>query len=117
MNVVANGIIVNTATEKKNPNLIRRFLRAITKGIEYAKANPDEAVEFMIERFPHKNAKVLRKELSWTFKLLVNEATKGKPLGWQAESDWARTQKVLKTGNLIKKTMALNNYFTNAYIP
>lgn len=117
MNVVANGIIVNTATEKKNPNLIRRFLRAITKGIEYAKANPDETVEFMAERFPHKNVKVLRKELFWTFKLLVNEATKGKPLGWQAESDWARTQNVLKNGNLIKKTMPLNKYFTNAYIP
>ena len=71
----------------------------------------------MAERFPHKNVKVLRKELFWTFKLLVNEATKGKPLGWQAESDWARTQNVLKNGNLIKKTMPLNKYFTNAYIP
>jgi NitT/TauT family transport system substrate-binding protein len=115
MNTVANGIIVNTETEK-NPELIRRFLRAITKGFQYARANPDETVKYMTTRFPHKNSDVLRNELLWTFRLLESEATKGKPLGWQAESDWARTEDVLKKNGLIDKTMPLSNYFTNQYI-
>jgi NitT/TauT family transport system substrate-binding protein len=117
MNVVANGVIINKATEKENPDLIRRFLRAVRKGIDQAKANPNEAADYLAERFPHKKRAVMGKELLWTFELLVSKATKGKPLGWQADSDWARTQDVLKKNDLIKKTMPLNNYFTNAYIP
>ncbi len=117
MNVVANGIIINTATEKGNPGLIRRFLRAVKKGIAYSKAHPDESADYVKERFPHKKRAVLGKELRWTFNLLVSEATKGKPLGWQANADWARTQNVLEKNKLIKKTMPLNNYFSNAFIP
>jgi NitT/TauT family transport system substrate-binding protein len=117
MNVVANGIIINTETEKTNPKLIRRFLKAVKKGIVYAKAHPKESADFLKERFPHKKRAVLGKELKWTFSLLASKATEGKPLGWQADSDWARTQSVLKKNNLIKKTMPLRNYFTNAYIP
>ena len=116
-NTVANGIIINTETEKKNPALIRRFLRAITKGIEFAKSNPDATVAYMVERFPHKNAKVLRRELEWTFGLLATKATKGQPLGWQAKSDWSRTESVLQKNDLIKKTMPISDYFTNAYVP
>ncbi len=116
-NTVANGIIINTETEKKNPALIRRFLSAITKGIEFAKANPDATVAYMAERFPHKNAKVLRRELEWTFGLLATKATKGRPLGWQAKSDWARTESVLEKNDLIKQTMPISDYYTNAYVP
>jgi NitT/TauT family transport system substrate-binding protein len=117
MNVVANGIIINTATERDNPDLVRRFLRVIKRGIEYAKAHPGESADYLAERFPHKKRAILHKELNGTFDLLVSAATKGKSLGWQADSDWARTQTVLKKNNLIKKTMPLSNYFTNKYIP
>jgi len=115
-NTVANGIIVNTATEK-NPDLIKRFLRGITKGIKYSKANPQEAVSYMKERFPQTKPKVLLEELKLTFGMLSNKSTKGKALGWQSESDWSTTQNVLSKNGLIKKTMDLGNYYTNAYIP
>jgi NitT/TauT family transport system substrate-binding protein len=115
MNTVANGIIVNTETEK-DPELIVKFLRAVTKGIEYARDHQDEAAAYMHERFPHKEMAILKKELRWTLDLLVSESTKGKPLGWQAESDWRRTETVLKENNLIKEMKSLSAYFTNRYI-
>ena len=117
LNAVANGIIANTETIKKNPDLARRFLSAITKGIEYAKAHPDEAVAYMKERFPLTKVGVMRNELELTFGMLANESTKGKPLGWQSDTDWDRTQNVLSENGLIKKTMPISNFFTNEFVP
>ena len=101
-NTVANGIIVNTATEK-NPDLIKRFLGGITKGIKYSRANPQEAISNMKERFPQTKPKVLLEELKLTFGMLSNKSTKGRALGWQSESDWSTTQNVLSKNGLIKK--------------
>lgn len=115
-NTVANGIIVNTDTEKKSPDLIRRFLRALTKSIEYARANPDEAAEYLAQKFPQAEKAALREELAWTNDMLVSDATKGKPLGWQAEADWNRTQDVLLESGMIEKLLPLTEYYTNAYI-
>lgn len=116
-NTVANGIIVNTEVENESPELVRRFLRALTKSIEYAKANPDEVVAYMAKKFPQAKEESLRRELIWTFDLLTSESTKGKPLGWQAEGDWAETQRVLSENGQIEKTMPVGTYFTNAYLP
>jgi NitT/TauT family transport system substrate-binding protein len=116
MNTVANGIIVNTKTIKENPGLIKRFLKAITQGIAYAKAHPDEAVAHMHKLFPLSKPANLRRELDLTFAMLANENTKGKPLGWQSEKDWNRTQNVLSKNGLIKKNMSIGNYYTNEFI-
>ena len=115
-NTVANGIIVNTDTEKSSPDLIRRFLRAVTKSIEYARAHPDEAADYLAQRFPQAEKAALREELAWTIDMLASEATTGKPLGWQAEADWSRTQTVLRENGLIDRAMPLAEYYTNAYV-
>jgi NitT/TauT family transport system substrate-binding protein len=115
-NTVANGIIVNNDTEKSSPDLIRRFLRALTKSIEYARANPDEAAEYLAQKFPQAEKAALREELAWTIDMLASDSIAGKPLGWQAEVDWDRTQSVLRENGLIDKTMPLGEYYTNAYV-
>ena len=115
-NTVANGLIINTDTEKSSPDLIRRFLRAVTKSIEYARAHPDEAAEYLAQKFPQAEKAALREELAWTIDMLVTDATAGKPLGWQPEVDWTRTQTVLRENGLIEKAMPLAEYYTNAYI-
>jgi NitT/TauT family transport system substrate-binding protein len=115
-NTVANGIIVNTDTEKSSPDLIRRFLRAAAKSIEYARAHPDEAADYLAQNFPQAEKAALREELGWTIDMLVSDSTKGKPLGWQAEVDWDRTQSVLRENGLIDKTMPLGEYYTNTYV-
>lgn len=116
-NTVANGIVVNTELEKDSPDLVRRFLRALTKSIEYAKSNPDEVVVYMNGKFPLTDKESLRRELMWTFDLMKTEAVKGKPLGWQAESDWAETQRVLFENKELEKTISVGTYFTNDYVP
>lgn len=116
-NTVANGVIINTALEKKSPDTIRKFLRALTKSIEYARMHPKEAADDLGDRFPLKSKEALLKELKWTIGMLETEQTKGKPLGWQPQSEWNRTQSVLLDNKIIEKKLPLGEVFTNSYVP
>jgi len=41
--LISNGVITNEKTIAEHPDLVRRLVRAITQGITYTVANPDEA--------------------------------------------------------------------------
>jgi NitT/TauT family transport system substrate-binding protein len=66
------------------------------------------------------DAKLIREQLIEQIKLHVpyfyTEATKGKPLGWQAESDWAQTIKNLEEAKLVPAGSKTSEYFTNDLI-
>jgi NitT/TauT family transport system substrate-binding protein len=91
-------------------------LRALTKSIEYARAHLEEAADYLAQKFPQSEKAALREELAWTIDMLVSDTTAGKPLGWQAEVDWSRTENVLRESGMIEKALPLAEYYTNAYI-
>jgi len=52
VNLISSGIIVNTATLKEKPDMVRRFLRATTRAMEDAEKNPEAAVDAMLKANP-----------------------------------------------------------------
>jgi NitT/TauT family transport system substrate-binding protein len=52
VNLVSSGIIVNKEFLKKNPDLVKRFLRAATRSLEEAAKNPEAAVDAMLKANP-----------------------------------------------------------------
>lgn len=52
---------INGATFKQNEDLIRRSIRAMTKGMKFVRENPDESLKILQARFPNYDQEILRK--------------------------------------------------------
>ena len=59
-------IFTSGDTLKKNPELVKRYLRAVQKGMQYVIDHPDESVE-ILAKFPGQVEDA--KKLAWRFKL------------------------------------------------
>ena len=118
-NTMSNGIVASTSFIEKNGDLVKRFLRAISKGWKDAQKEPEAAVDAIFKSFPqYKHKKhVLLKQLKLSFQLLETRNTKGKALGWMSKKDWEETQEILAKYGGLKKKIAVEEYFTNEFVP
>lgn len=119
VDTMANGIAANAEWLAKNPDVAKRFLRATAKGWVEAKKDPDAAIAAVLKAYPQLEGQkaVLRRQLDLSFPLLETPATKGKPLGWMAKSDWEKMQEVLLKYGGLKDAKPVEQYYTNDYVP
>lgn len=112
------GIIVNSDYLSRNPEIVKRFLAATRKGLEYTFANKDEAVEIFLNVSGNTQpAEFHRSVLDAYEASLHTKATEGKPIGWMAESDWESMNETLaQFGSMTGKKEA-TAYFSNDQLP
>lgn len=115
--VVSNGIIVHDDLLKSDPELVRAFVPPTIRGFLYGRQHPDEAVASVVKYLPTANPAIVRRELELSWKTWVTPNTKGKPLGWEAEADWASTVAVLKQYGGVTVPPATDSLFTNDFVP
>jgi ABC-type nitrate/sulfonate/bicarbonate transport system substrate-binding protein len=107
-------IIASEDTLGNNPELVKRFLRAVQKGYDYAIKNPAEAAEILVKEVPglDRNLIVASQEyLSGQY--LADSAKWGymKPEVWTTFSGW------MFENNLIANKLDVENAFTNEFLP
>jgi NitT/TauT family transport system substrate-binding protein len=116
---VSNGIMVGDEYAAKNPEIVRSFAQATVEAIEAAVKNPEHGVDAFFEYA--KESKLSRPVVTaqWaeTMKLLHTEATKDKPFGYTAPSDWQKTIDVLvEYADLPKGSVTPASVATNEYL-
>ena len=103
---------------EKNAETVKKMTRAIRKSFEWARDNPEKAVEILGELNP--GQKILMGTalpvLKGSFPLLHSKATAGKPIGVMAREDWALAEEVLAKYVGMQKVDSPDRYFTNAYV-
>ncbi len=81
--------VTSEETMKNQPDNLARFLRASLKGIEYARANPDEAVQIVMKYAgPETDAGNMRFMLDTELADAQSPVTKEHGLGWQTHAQW-----------------------------
>jgi NitT/TauT family transport system substrate-binding protein len=100
VNVLGNGYFVSTGTLEKNPELVRRFVRATVRGWEEARKDPKAGVDALMKEFPDTNRQFVELGLPMVFEHMQSPASKGKPPGWMAEEDWKTTLEIMKSAGL-----------------
>jgi NitT/TauT family transport system substrate-binding protein len=115
--VVSNGIIVQDDLINSDPQLVHAFVPPTIKGFLYGRQHPDEAVASVIKYLPTADPTIVRRELELSWKTWVTPSTKGKPLGWEAEADWASTIKVLKQYGGVSAPPQTSQVYTNEFVP
>ena len=108
-----DGVITHLDTVKKNPDMIRRFVRASIRGINYTNANIEEAANIALKHFPMTDKSILLEQLHNT-KILYPV-----PLGWQDPKIVEELRDLsAKYENLPQaKDIPLSKFFTNEFLP
>ncbi len=116
---LGHGLLVHNDTLAKNPDMIRKFIRATNRGIEdtLKPANVDEAIDIALRESGVNAEKRTSLKLQWAgaIKTLQTTHSKGHPYGWMSEKDWAVTLDILKSTE--GAVPSANQLYTNDLIP
>ena len=111
------SVAAHVDTLKDKPDLVRRFMAATTRALEYSKDHQDEAIAALLTQYPDANRELLTESTKWAFQLAQTPNSAGKPLGWTAEADWNNTLDLLQQFVGLTNREATDSYFTNDFIP
>lgn len=114
--LLGTGILINRETLKQK-EMVRAFLRALSRGFIAAMKNPEAAVDAALKEFKERKRSTTLHELTASFPLFHSAHTKDKPLGWMDKRDWEKAQEIMFEYGDLKKKLPVERYFTNEFIP
>jgi len=121
MNMPGFGIVANESALKSKGDALKKFA-SITSGAWNYIVNghhEDEAVEAMMKMHEQDKSvqpKLLKEQLEVSLPFLNTPASKGLPIGVQADSDWADAIKVMEAAKTIDPGTKSKDYYTNDYL-
>lgn len=115
-NIVGMTILTTGDTIKKNPDLVKRFVRATQKSWEESKKNPGAAVDAAMKAKPDLNRQSTLDQLMVDIELLDSKNSKGK-IGWGAQQDWDQTLTILKNYRDLSTDKTWTTFHTNEFLP
>ncbi len=116
--LVSNGLITNEKTLNENPDLVRKMIAAILRGVQDTAADPDAAYEISTRHVENLanlsalDAATQRGVLTASIQLYQID-----PPGKSDPQAWENTHRLLLDIGLIREPLDLNAAFTNAYLP
>ncbi|HEX5865913.1 MAG TPA: ABC transporter substrate-binding protein [Casimicrobiaceae bacterium] len=115
-NIVGMTILTSGDTIRKNPDLVRRFVRASAKSWEETKKNPGAAVDAALKAKPDLNRQSTLDQLMVDIDLLDSKNSKGR-VGWGAQADWDQTLAILKNYRDLQTDKTWTAFHTNEFLP
>lgn len=110
---IGDNIIVHTKLVKKNPELIRKFIRAFIKGVNYTFMDIDAAADIAIKHFPMAKKDILVTQMKNLLPVFPP------PIGWQKASDMKGIRDITAQfdGLPDAANMPLSKFYTNEFLP
>lgn len=107
-------IIANNDFLKKNPETAKAFLKALSKGYEFAIENPEEAADILCEAAPELDKELVLASQKYLASQYQAEA---KCWGYMDADRWNNFYKWINDNKLVEGGVPLNTAFTNDYLP
>lgn len=107
-------IIAGNDFLEENPETAKAFLKALSKGYEFAIENPDEAAEILCEANPELDRELVKASQKYLSEQYQAEAEKWgyiDPVRWNNFYNW------LNENDLVETDILENTGFSNAYLP
>ena len=107
-------IITSEKMLKENPELAKKFMRACSKGYQFAIENPEDAAELLLKNEPDLD----RNLVMASQKYLANEYQADAPRWGEMKREvWKNYANFMYENKLIDKNIAPDKAFTNKYLP
>jgi len=98
----------------QHPERMAAFVRAALRGMDYAAAHPEEAIEIVLQYTgPETDPAHMRFMLETE---LADAYLEGAPLGWQTAAQWQSLADMLLDYDLISAPVDVTRAFTNAFV-
>ena len=113
--LAANGILASEKVIAENPELVKSFVGAFLKGLQYTIENPDDAYAMSaayVPNFADQDQKVQKEILTTSIELWRADR-----LGYSDPQAWENMQNILLEMKLIPAEMDLSKAFTNEFVP
>ncbi len=118
LNLLGNGIIVNEDFLKKHPDAVRKFLRAIIRGIKYTIEHPEEAIDILLIKDPTLNKDMELKRLKMALELInVKGITDKYGLGYVEPSMIERNIDTIVSVLNLSRRPSVNEIIDFSYLP
>ena len=98
---------------EERPEVVQRFVRAVVRGYEDAAADPDTAVEVLLERTGEEVDEAIERP---GIKVIAPLWKNGSPVGWQTSERWVAFASWLYDNNLVENPVDGNASFTNEFV-
>ncbi len=117
--MVSAAIIASDKLIDKKPELVKRFVRAVVRGSDYALENRDDVIYTLKKYIPtltQENIEINKKVLLASMELWVDEDIEMYGLGYTTKRDWERSIDILYKLGLIKQKVKPEDCFTNDFV-
>lgn len=112
--LASNGLITNETTLAENPDLVRRMIKAISRGVLDVLADPHEAFDnclLYVEGLAQSDEKVQKQVL-----LASMEFWRAERIGYTDPQAWENMQKVLLDMDLLHQSLDLSEAYSNEFL-
>jgi ABC-type nitrate/sulfonate/bicarbonate transport system substrate-binding protein len=106
-------IVTNEDNIKNNPELVKKFMRAVEKGYKFAMENPDEAAECLLQLAPELDRKLVVKSQRFLASKYQDDAPYW---GMQKKEVWERYMNWLYENKFIDAPIDVEKAFTNDFL-
>lgn len=107
-------IITGEEMIKNKPDIVQKFIKAVSEGYMYAEQNPAEAADILINNTPETDPALIRKSQEWISKEYRADAEQW---GIQKPEVWENYAKWLYDNKLIETIIDTDQAFTNDFLP
>ena len=107
-------VIASEDTIAKKPKVIKAFMKALSRGYDFAIQNPGEAANLLLAAVPELNPELVKASQNWLSEYYRAEAPRWgeqKESVWQGYADW-----MVKNG-ILAAPISAKDAFTNEFLP
>jgi NitT/TauT family transport system substrate-binding protein len=112
----ADSLIVSPTLIKDNPNLVKRFTKAVVKSWTYGLAHQDQALKSFLQQNPTVDAKYSAMKLPVAMKMASSPDTQANGFGHSTKAQWEEMQQQLVQMGLITQPIDVSTMFTNEFL-
>ncbi len=107
-------LITSEKTVQSNPDLVKKFMRATSKGYQYAINNPDDAAQVLLKKVPELNKDLVMESQRY----LADEYQSDAPRWGEMKTEvWKKYADFMFANQLINKNIDASKAFTNQFLP
>ncbi len=115
-----NGIITQEALIEKNPNLVRRFVKATLEALTWAVDNPEAAVRYVVQSKPALGYDNTLEQWKTTIRFVATPQSLKTGLGYMEEKKMRFTQDIVTKymkGKMGSSAVNIRDVYTNRFLP
>lgn len=107
-------IVTNEKTIANDPELVSAFMRATSKGYQYAAEKPEEAADLLLKAVPELDKDLVHASQKWLSPKYQDDAPRW---GEQKQEVWQNYSNWMYERGLMEKELDVSKAFTNDFLP